>query len=117
VDDNEADYLRGRIRELETSRDRWRGVAAVLGGALALVLAAGAVGGLVLGGALTRQHREEAARQAASSNLKQIAIPLDQADAPANWPGAEGRVREQDDARAGVAGGLGVAAFTPAGGD
>jgi hypothetical protein len=116
VDDNEADYLRNRVRELETSRGWWRAVAAVLAGALALVLAAGAVGGLVLGSALARQQREEAARQAAVSTLKQIALRVDQADDPADLLRAERWARE--DANLGpVAGGIGVAALAPPGGD
>lgn len=63
MDDREANYLRGRVRELERSRAWWR-----------------------TGAVWARQQSEEAARQAASANLKQIAIRADYADAPADWP-------------------------------
>jgi hypothetical protein len=111
MDELEADYLRGRVRELEHSRARWRAAALLLAGVLGLAVAVGAAGGAVLGLARARQQAEEDARQAAAANLKQLTIAAGRPQPPA-WEEHERRT-----GLAPVAGGIALAALDPGGDD
>jgi hypothetical protein len=64
VDHDEADHLRREVRRLGQIAARWRAVAALLAGVVAVLLVACAVSGLLLGRTWAdRQREEEAARQ------------------------------------------------------
>jgi hypothetical protein len=116
VDEQEADYLRQRNRELEAAVARWRAVALTACAAFLAIIFAAAVGGVLLGQfwvrqaevemeardraeeamVMEREAREEAdqARRAADDARRQVELPQ---------PGPV----EQ------VAGGLGLAALAP----
>jgi hypothetical protein len=119
VDHDEADHLRREVRRLGQSRARWRAVAGLLAGVVAVLLLASAVSGLLLGRTWAdRQREEEARRREAEERLgREEALFLERRkEVHAVFERVERRhrAREQAEALAPVAGGLAAAALEPA---
>jgi hypothetical protein len=116
VDDQEAEYLRSRNRELEAAVARWRAVALVACMAFLVMILAGAVGGMILGQAWVRQAAlEEQIRDEVEVAREEELQAREQAERAL---AAEREARRQaEPPPAGpvehVAGGLGLAARTP----
>ena len=111
MDEYEAEYLRGRVRELERSRGRWRIVAGLLAGVLGAFALAAALTGLV---ALPLALRQEAAsRQVAVSNVKPVVIT----EAVGGPVELDPRAPLAQPPMGTVAGGLGLAALPNPGDD
>jgi hypothetical protein len=118
VDDHEAEHLRRENRELRRSRARWRGLALVACGVVVALAVAGGVAGVMLGKTWGDRQREEAERRAAYAE-----IMAEEEREFATFRGrAERWERELEEERrqaalGPVAGGLGLAALDPDGGE
>jgi hypothetical protein len=104
MDEREADYLRGLVRELERARARWRAVAALLAGVVAALALAGGVSTAILGKEWSDRRRRE---EEAIRSLKFITNSLLE-------PAAE-EGRQPCRSPSAVAGGLAAAALDPGG--
>jgi hypothetical protein len=117
VDEHEANYLRGRVRELERSRAWWRAVAGVLAGVVVALALAGGVAGLMLGKVWADKRREDTLQRAFLEDVEEQAR-MERArvrERDERWKRKRQEERAEElahrrDAAAPVAGGLGVAA-------